>query len=167
MVDGCDDVQSLTDDVLRSFLDKEATESATVITQDKLSKMVESLFKMDMTVKSAKGRMKLLFMEYKSLLRTNGLKWVTEMTPKVAIKQILSVIKPAALRARLEQDIDSYHVHLKFNFTGFMTHAIDLSDAFKRVDCGTSKSRNAEKDYDEGKKRSPAVTRVLLRARQD
>ena len=141
----------MEDDDLRTFLEKEAEESPTVITQDELSKIVESTLRMDMSVKSAKGRMKLLFMEYASLLRTNGLKWVTEKTPKVAIKQVLSVIKPASLRERLEQDIGFSHSHLKNDYTGFMRHATDLSDAFERVDTGPPRARKHDRGDHRGK----------------
>lgn len=73
MFDGCDDVQSMTDNVLKYLPDKEATESASVVTQDKLSKMVESLLKTANNVKSAKGKMKLLSVECKSVLQFKGL----------------------------------------------------------------------------------------------
>lgn len=57
LVDGGDDIQSLTDDILRSFLEKEATESAAIVAESELAKLVESLLKMDMTTKSSKCRM--------------------------------------------------------------------------------------------------------------
>lgn len=151
LIPDCQDVEDLEDDDLRTFLEKEAEESPTVITQDELSKIVESTLRMDMSVKSAKGRMKLLFKEYTSMLRTNGLKWVTEKTPKVAIKQVLSVIKPASLRERLEQDIGFSHSHLKNDYTGFMRHATDLSDAFERVDTGPPRARKHDRGDHRGK----------------
>jgi len=122
------------------------------VTETDLSKVVESGLKMDMSVKSAQGRMKLLFVEYKSLLRAHGLKWVTDKTPKIAIKHVISAVKPAQLRTRLEQDIAFSHHDLRADFTGFMKHAIDLSSAFQRVDNGPLKSRKGDKDLPKSKK---------------
>lgn len=92
MVNICDNFQSLTDNILQFFLEKEVTKSANVITLDEPLKMFHSFLKMDMNVKSARNRMKLLFRKYKSLLRIISLQWLTEKTPKVAIKQVLSII---------------------------------------------------------------------------
>ena len=78
----CTSVETLTNKSLRSFLETEAQESQTTVTESDLAKVVETALKMDTSVKSAKGRMKLLFMEYKSPLPTNGLKWVTEKCPE-------------------------------------------------------------------------------------
>lgn len=56
-------VDSLTDKYLPSFLCNEAQESQTTIMQRDLTKLVKNILKMDMSVKSAKGRLKLLFVE--------------------------------------------------------------------------------------------------------
>ena len=77
MINGCTDVEDLTSTQLRAFLNEQAQESTRTITADGLTALVQSSLKMDMSVASAKGRMQLLFLEYRSLLRTNGLKWVT------------------------------------------------------------------------------------------
>lgn len=108
--------------------------------------MVQSSLKVKMLVKFAEGRMKLLSMEYKSLLRTHGLTWVTEKTPKVFIRKVFSFIKPAVLRPRLGQGSGFPNILLKHDFSWFMQHTIALSDAFERVDYGTPKASGSEKD---------------------
>lgn len=142
----CTDVESLTDKSLRSYLESESQETSETLTEAELTKMVESDLKMDMSVKSAKSRMKLLFMSYKSMLRTNGLKWVTEDTPKVAVKHVLMAIRPAQLRNRLENDIKFAKAKLKSDFKGFMKHAIELSDCFEKLDNGPPKARKTNKE---------------------
>lgn len=134
MIKGCDDVGCVTNDLLTSFFEQEMTESATAVVEEELSMMVQYSLKIDMSVKSPKGKMKLPFLEYKALLRTHGLKLVTEKTPKVAVRHVLSVIKLPFLRLRLEQNIFFSHIYLKYDFGGFMQHSIALSDAFERID---------------------------------
>lgn len=99
-----------------------------------------------MSVKSAKGRMKLLFMNYKSVLRKHGMAWVTESNAKVAIRQVISVVKPAQLKSRTEQDISFAHVKLKYDFKGFIKHAFKLSEAFEKIDSGPPKNNKPDKD---------------------
>lgn len=70
IIPNCTSVEALTDESLLSFIDSEYQESQTTVMERY------------MTVKSARVRMKLLFMEYKSLLWTNALKWVIEKSPE-------------------------------------------------------------------------------------
>ena len=69
-----------------------------------------------------------------------------------AVKHVLSAIRPAQLRTRLEQDIAFSNNDLKANFDGFMAHALDVSAAFEKVDCGNPKSSKPEKDDAKPKK---------------
>ena len=154
MITGVTDVELLTDETLRAHLERKAQQSTTVVTQDDLASLVETQLRMDMKIKSATGRMELLFMDYKSLLRTNGLKWVTTDTPKVAIKHVISAIRPTTLGTRIEQDLGFSHARLKADFSGFMAHAISLSEAFERLDCGHPKTRKSDKDNQNVKKDS-------------
>lgn len=61
MFEDCSYVCGLTDGILRSFLEKYPTESATVFTQNKPSRMVKSFLEVDMTMETVRGRMELLF----------------------------------------------------------------------------------------------------------
>ncbi|PXF47202.1 hypothetical protein BWQ96_02977 [Gracilariopsis chorda] len=130
MVDDCMDVKELSDIKLGTFLDKEAVDSATVVTESDLSAMVLKHVRMDMSFKSATGRMKLLFIDCKSLLRQHGMAWVAEKNQKAAVRHVLSVVKPAKVKNRLEQDISFSKRHLKENLRAFLKHALDLSEAF-------------------------------------
>lgn len=55
------------------------------------------------------------------------------------------------LRSRLEQDIAFSHHHLKADFQGFMTHALEVSEAFEKVDSGPSRSRKFDKESEKTK----------------
>lgn len=136
MFEGCKDAKSVTEEILGRFLDKEVEESSTAVTFGDLSKMVRTYVRMKMSVKSTRGRMKLLFMEYRSFLQLNALKWVVTKNPKVPIKQVLSFIKPVTLNNRLEQDFSFHKSDLRSGFDGFMKHALDISAAFEMIDNG-------------------------------
>ena len=69
---------------------------------------------------------------------------MTEKSQKAAVKHVLSAIRPAQLRTRLEQDIAFSHNDLKANFDGFMAHALDVSAAFEKIDFGNPKSSKPE-----------------------
>lgn len=154
MISDCMSVEAPTDESLRSFLDAEFEELQATVTESNLAKrfetvlklvenvfklngtirqLVENVPKMDVSPKSAQARMKLLFMEYKLLLRINGLKCVTEKASKTAVHHILLVNRPAQLQTRLEQDIGFSHNHLKANFVGFMRYAIEIPQAFEKA----------------------------------
>lgn len=145
MTEGYTDVKDLSDDQLRTYLENEAVDSSTIVTATYLQ-MVQKHVRMDMTIKSAKERMKLLFTAYKSLLRQNGMSWVTSKNPKAAIRQVISVVKPVQLKTRLEQDIAFSKADLKDDFPGFMKHVLELSEAFEKLDNGNPRSRQTEKD---------------------
>lgn len=89
-----------------------------------------------MTDKNARSRIEALFISYQSLLRRNGLQWLTKKNERVAVMHFLSTIRPLSLQSRLQSDLSlSYH-RLETDFKGFMAHAIKLSDAFQLVDNG-------------------------------
>lgn len=114
--------------------------------------MVEDVLRMYMKVESAKSRIELLFVEYKSLLPTDGLKRVAEKALRAATRHELSAIHPAQLRKPLKQDLGFSHIELKVNFSGFIKHAIAVSEAFKKVNNGPARSRKSEREGEKTKK---------------
>lgn len=150
------DVDMLTSEALRRFLDKETEGSKDVMTEANLTATVQASLRMKMSVKSAKGNMKLLFMKYRSLLRTNGIKLVTKEKPKLAIKHVYSAIKPAYLRSRLEQIIAFSYQNLRADFNAFIQHALKVSEAFKLADSGPSTYRKLDQGSEKSK--SPHIS---------
>ncbi|PXF41739.1 hypothetical protein BWQ96_08528 [Gracilariopsis chorda] len=120
MIDDCVDVKDLSENKLHAFLSKEAVDSATVVTESDLSAMVLKHVRMDMSVKSTTVRMKLLFIDYKLLLRQHGMAWVAEKNQKPAVRHVLLVVKQAKLKNRLEQDISFPKRHLKKHLSAFL-----------------------------------------------
>lgn len=106
---------------------------------------------MEITVKSAKGRMKLLFIEYKLLLWTNGLPWVMDKVPNTAVRHVLSARSRNQLRTCLEQDISFSHNNLKANFAGFMKYTFEVNEAFAMIYSSPLKSRKSDGDVEKTK----------------
>lgn len=73
------------------------------------------------------------------------MRWVIKDNQKFAIRHVQSVIKPAQLRTRIEQDLSLSKISLKDNITGFMKHCIDLSGAFEKLDNGNPRAKQNEK----------------------
>lgn len=88
---GSTNVYKLTSADLRAFLNKEAKYYKDVLIEAELAATVQATLWMKMFVKSSMGRLKLIFMEYHWLLRTNGIKFVVTKTPKMPIRHVLSV----------------------------------------------------------------------------
>lgn len=139
LIPGCIDYKSVTSDAPRAYLDKEV-----VVTESDLSLMVQKHLRIDMNIMSAHCRMKILFMDYISPHRQQGMAWVTVTNREVAVHHVLSIIEPSQLKTRLEQDISLSKRNLKDNFCGLMEHAIDLSKAFEKLDNGNLHGRQSE-----------------------
>lgn len=142
---GCTYIDKLTSADPPSFVDKEAEESKDAVTGAELAATVQVALRMKMSVKFMNRRMKLLFMEYSSLLRTNDIKWGVNKTLEVAIRHVLSAVKPVRLRSRLEQDLAFFYHHLKADFNWFINHALEVSQAFEKVDSGPPRSHKSDK----------------------
>jgi hypothetical protein len=77
-----------------------------------------------MSEKYTEQRIIMLFSDYKSLLRVNGISWIAYDNPKVAISHITESLKPNALRKRIKDDLSFSHTALKKLFLCFMQHVI-------------------------------------------
>lgn len=140
------DYDSLTDDTLRAFLDEKAEESREATNLDSLDIIVEQQLRMDMKDRNAKSRMENLFVAYHTILRRNGLAWVVNENGKLAVTHVLSAILPRSLKTRLQSDLEFAYVLLKKDFSGFMAHAIKLSEAYQLLDNGASSHNNDHAD---------------------
>lgn len=54
-IPNCTSIEAYSDDSLRSFRDSEAQESQTTVTENELAKLVETIFRIDMSVKFARN----------------------------------------------------------------------------------------------------------------
>ena len=135
----------MSDKVLRAFLEKNAAESKESISLESLDNLVKKDLHMDMSNREARSRMQSLFVSYHALLRRHGADWVVNDVPKVAVRHVLSAVKPRSLYDRLDSDIQFAYNDLRKDFKGFMKHAMDLSDAFQKLDVGPRREDKSKK----------------------
>lgn len=151
-IDGADSYDTITSDLVRSFLESRAKESKEIITLKKLDKIVAEELRMNMWNTDATARMQDLFSQYHTILRRNGLKWIINENQKIAVGQVLSAIQPLVLRDRLTSDLLFSHHHLKKDFPGFMKHSIELAKAFQLVDCEPRRTQHSTPSKRSGNK---------------
>lgn len=103
---------------------------------EKLDEIVRKELRTDMWNTNATACMQDLFTSYHTILTRHGLKWIIIENQKVAIQHVLSAIKPASQKDRLENHLGFAKHDLKKDFTGFLSHAVRLAEAFQIVDAG-------------------------------
>lgn len=146
LIENIDNLDELSDTLLRAYLDSKAVDQKSSLTLDMLDSIIGKELCMVMTDKSAKARMESLFVSYLSILRRNGLAWVPKVCPKVAVNNVLSAVKPGNLQESLQSDLRFAHQDLRKDFKSFMQHAVKLSIAFEIVDIGPRRDRASSTD---------------------
>lgn len=141
-VENATSYEKLTDEQLRTFLEGRVQESKDVVTLDTLDKIVKNRLHTDMRNTNAKTRIQDLFASYNTILRNNGLLWIIEDNQKVAVSHVLSAVRPANLKERLESDLEFSHHPLRKDFKGFLQHAVRVAEAYQLVDCGPPQRRD-------------------------
>ncbi|PXF46452.1 hypothetical protein BWQ96_03777 [Gracilariopsis chorda] len=131
------DIDALTDQDLRAYLEKKAEPSKSCANLSFLDHIVEHELRMDMRDIGARSRIESLFISYHTLLRRHGLSWVLHSNEKIAVQHVLSSIKPKSLRLRIQSDLQLAHHNLKKDFKEFMDHCLTISDAFQLIDNGS------------------------------
>lgn len=86
--------------------------------------------KMNMKNKDDSSRMKTIFIDYNTLLRSHGPSRLLEENKNIAVQHVLSTILPAKLRNRLDSNLPFYNHELE------KTHAEKVCDAFVLVHSG-------------------------------
>lgn len=71
------------------------------------------------------------FIEYHTLFRKHGVRWVTDEIHKVAVLDVKSVIYPETLLKRLQSKISLGFKPLKRAYKAFMDHCEKLSEDFQ------------------------------------
>jgi hypothetical protein len=120
----------LTDDLVHTWLDSNQEVKKDTLSASQVKSLVTKQLRISLTEKDPEQRVIMLFTDYTSLLRVNGLSWVIADRPDLAVSHILEAIKPKPLQRRLMDDLEFAHKPLKKNFRGFMTHVICRAQHF-------------------------------------
>jgi hypothetical protein len=98
-----------------------AREVAKLTTTDNIAAMVQRKVRTNMREKDSTMRINQLVSDYLTLSREQGWTLVKDQ-PKLAIKHLLSVVKPAQLKEVCENDLQLDQVALRKDFYGFVKH---------------------------------------------
>ena len=124
----------VTDDQVRDYLEEQCESSQEVVSLEAIEDLVNAELKMDMKDKSAISRMQRLFISYHMILERNGLAWIIQKQPKLAVYHVVAAIRPHYLRHRIESNLKLSHSHLKKDFKQFLKHALEVAKAFQMSD---------------------------------
>lgn len=83
--------------------------------------------------RSCKSHTRNLFASYHTILCGHGIGWILEENQNIALNHVLLAIRPKSLCQLLYSDPAFAYHDLRKDFTGFMDHSINISEAAQRV----------------------------------
>jgi hypothetical protein len=120
-IEGCDDADNVTDTHLNTWIKESLGEAATTATTEDIAAMVLRKVRINMQEKDSGMRIDQLVSDYLTLSREQG--WtLIKKQPKLAIKHLVSVLKPAHLKELCENDLNLEYIELRKDFPGFVKH---------------------------------------------
>jgi hypothetical protein len=120
-IEGCDDADDVTDTHLDTWIKESLGEAATTATTEDISAMVLRKVRINLQEKDSGMRIDQLVSDYLTLSREQG--WtLIKKQPKLAIKHLISVLKPAHVRELCENDLSLEYIELRKDFPGFIKH---------------------------------------------
>jgi hypothetical protein len=120
-IEGCYDVYNFTDGNLEARMKKSLGEVAKITTTDDLAAMVLRKIRTNNQEKDSIMRVNQLVSDYLTLSREQGWK-IVKNQPKLAIKHLLSEVKPTQLKEVCENDSLLDEIELRKDFYGFVKH---------------------------------------------
>lgn len=120
-IEGRDDVDDVVDSDLEAWMKKSLGEVAKLSTPDDIAAMVQRKVRTNMQEKDSTMRINQLVSDYLTLSREQGWTLVKDQ-PKLAIKHLLSVVKPTQLKEVCENDLLLDQLQLRKDFYGFVKH---------------------------------------------
>lgn len=87
-----------------------------------------------------------LFRDYHALLGNKDLTRVMEENPKLVISHIVSSVRPATTKERLQADLSFSQHALRKDFRTLVKHAVKLSRAFQHVDAAPRSKRRQKNE---------------------
>jgi hypothetical protein len=120
-IEGRTDADEVVDTDLDAWIKKSLGEVSKLTTTDDIADMVQRKVRTNMQEKNITMRINRLVSDYLTLSREQGWTLVKDQ-PKLAIKHLLSVVKPAQLKEVCENDFQLDQVALRKDFYGFVKH---------------------------------------------
>jgi hypothetical protein len=127
-------VDLVTDPVLRKWLDNHQDIKKDGLSAAQVQTIVNRSLRINMAERDCEQRILMLFADYKSLLRLNGMAWLVYDNPKLAVSHITDALKPSVLKKRIRDDLSFGHIGLKKDFLLFMKHVISRAERYADYD---------------------------------
>lgn len=123
--DNVETIEQLSETNIQSWLDTQSEVSFDTLTVEELNSAVRSAVRINVHESDPEMRIKSLFMDYKTFLRTK--KWDALITknPKLAVEQVCSLLKPPALKMKIEADLELGQYELRKKFMPFYKHVLE------------------------------------------
>jgi hypothetical protein len=117
-IEGRDDADNVTDTHLNTWIKESLGDVATTATTEDIAAMVLRKVRINMQEKDSGMRIDQLVSDYLTLSREQG--WtLIKRQPKLAIKHVISVLKPAHLKELCENDLNLEFIELSQGLSRF------------------------------------------------
>jgi hypothetical protein len=138
-------VSEVTDELLLAWLEKHRDIKKDGLTASQVQTIVSRSLRINMTEKDCEQQVIILFADYNSLLRKNGMACLVEENTKMAVNHVTEALKPSAFKKREKDDLNFGHIGLKKDFLGFMQHVIRRAEQYSDYEEPEMSSQSSEK----------------------
>jgi len=139
---GVSKFEELKEETLEEWLEEQNVLKLEAISLPDLEAAIKCTVKMNIHEPDPAMRIKAVFLDYRTLLRTKKWESLIESNPKIAVGHICGLIRPTALKQKIENDLALSHHALRKDWKGFYKHVVQkaiLCDEFVRVqECASS-----------------------------
>lgn len=118
-------LEDLTEGKIQSWLDEKSNVSLDSMTVEDLNAAVKTSVRINVHESDPEMRIKALFMDYKTFLRIKKWDSLLEKNPKLAVEHICSLLKPPALKTKIEADLSLGQHKLRKQFMAFYKYVLE------------------------------------------
>jgi len=123
--EGVQQVSELSDVALKKWLELQLEDALENVTAEELQSMLKKKVRTDMAETDPKLRIIALFTDYISFLEEYKLQEIIESNPKLAVQHICKVLRPAALKNKVENDLELHKTDLRKDWKGFFDYVVE------------------------------------------
>ena len=128
---GVDDFSQLTDDILLKYLRDKDEVRLELVSLEELESSIRISVKINVNEPDPELRIQALFTDYQSILRNKKWERLISDNPKMAIRHTMDLLKPAALKVNITQDLELGINGLKKNWLAFFEHVLQCALLFE------------------------------------
>ena len=130
--DGVTSIDDLTDDTLQEWFEGKVDSVLQSYTTTSLLADVKKFVRVNIYEADPELRMINAFADYDKFLRRRNLECITQNNPKLATSHICSILRPMALRRKVESDLAIHKAELKRDWQKFFDYVIEEAVACDR-----------------------------------